>query len=287
MQRDEIAAKYEHVYRSIYKAAVHFIANFDGTPEETYEALATAVPAIWSTSLWAQALSVQGSPPTNDERQHAIHQFLSQPATWLEGSTKRTGTSAEFTAAADSLFVKAALPYAKGSEHFIDLGCGWGHRMIDMYRAGLDALFFGGDRSKYSRLLTESAASLFPKMRCNWFQFDFLQPDLANADGEASKVCLYTCHAIEQVTTIGPGLIDAVLQRYPHAAITGIHLEPISFQMNPSRRSDLAYAERKHYNMDLYETVRMRRDLGIERAEPVILDAGDGNATSLLVWSRK
>jgi hypothetical protein len=193
--------------------------------------------------------------------------------------------------------IKAAQDYIDpAADLILDLGCGWGHRMFDLWRNGVGARakFIGGDRSEHSRTLVETTQKLFPRMDVSWVRFDLLNPDFSAFPAAARNIGLVTSSAIEQVTYLGPRLFDALLARFPDAKITGVHIEPITFQfaqdyppppyVEPVR--DRQAAERLRYNMDLYEQVKSRPQFEIKAVGQALLDLGRGNSFSLLAWQK-
>lgn len=91
----------------------------------------------------------------------------------------RTGTRDEWHRVLDGIVAHATAAHIDPDcDLIIDLGCGWGHRMFDMWRMGIGrrARFVGGDRSDYSRRLVEDISQLFPEMKVDWFRFDFATP---------------------------------------------------------------------------------------------------------------
>jgi hypothetical protein len=214
---------------------------------------------------------------------------------WRERGIARAANRHAWSLAQDRVVVEAAQRYIRPTcELVLDLGCGWGHRMVDVWLNGAAprARFAGGDRSTQSRDLVVALQGLFPAMPAEWFRFDFIDPNFEVVKGTPRDVCVLTCNAIEQVTYIGPTFFDRLLARYPGASITGIHVEPITFQIAECEGAlpyvdiaiDRQYAEQRKYNMDLYPVVLAHPRLTVVAAEQAVLDAGQGNSTSVLVW---
>ena len=191
---------------------------------------------------------------------------------------------ADRVSARSALYTNAIMEYADGCDLVLDLGCGWGHQMIDLHLAGLGAQFFGGDRSEHSRNLTDTVTALFPGMRTSWFKFDFLQPDFSAIPANHRRVCVYSCYAIEQVERIGNLLFDRILTHFAGAKITGVHLETLASQIDPSLERERQYALNRRYNVDLYPVLNGRSDLKVVAQDAVVFDFGNDNPTSLLVW---
>jgi hypothetical protein len=85
-----------------------------------------------------------------------------------------------------------------------------------------------------------------------WFPFEYTAPNFAPVTGTYRNIGVFTCHAIEQVATLGPALFDALLARFPDAEIHGVHIEPIASQIDASRAAEAAHAKARAYNTDLF-----------------------------------
>lgn len=281
-QRPYIAQKYEGVYYNLLHYAAQFIAGSRKSGPETYRDLVLELTALWSVSMSPKpvpAISVDDLPPL-------FRAFLSEPAKWLAEGHERSGTRAEFIHALDDFFARTIRTCAGKPDLVLDLGCGWGHRMVDAYLAGVDAQFVGGDRSQHTAQIIALLGQLFPKARLGWFGFDFVRPDFSALPQNYGKVCLFTCHAIEQVTNIGRDMFDALFDRFSQALVTGIHLEPLAFQFDPSREDEKKYAIEHRYNSDLLSVLRNHPDIRIKHVEAVAFESFDHNPTSLVVWER-
>jgi hypothetical protein len=205
-QRPYIAQKYEGVYYNLLHYASQFIAGSNKSAPETYRDLVLELTALWFVSMSPKpvpAISVDDLPPL-------FRAFLAEPARWFVEGEERAGTRAEFTRAIDDFFAQTIVKHAGEPDLVLDLGCGWGHRMVDAYLAGLDAQFIGGDRSEHTSQIIALLGRLFPKARLGWFGFDFVRPDFSSVPQRYDRICVFTCHAIEQVTSVGCEMFDAL-----------------------------------------------------------------------------
>jgi hypothetical protein len=273
VQSSEVARKYELIYGQLANAAKHQLAVARGRAEfrpiDAYDSLVMRMHAEWH-------LFTSGT-----------HLDLAAPASWREFGVEKTGTVADWITRWNDLYVRLAKQHIPaGCDVLFDLGCGWGHRCVDLWLGGVDIRYICGDRPAATQRAVFELEALFPRMRLEWMPFDFLKPNLVKVP--AAKVCIYTCHAIEQVRDVGATWLDRVFNIYPDADVTGIHLEPVSWQIDPARTVDRAYAERHSYNRDLMEVLIHHPDVKLVRADADVYDQGDESfATSLIVWRRK
>lgn len=278
---DRVKNKYTSIYTNLEYHVTRFIQGSTAPADETYETLQVLTDGIWSATSWAMQL---GRQPAPQEQTEYLNRYLNNPGTWAQHGAVKSGTRRDMIMDRDAVYAATARPYAQDADLVLDLGCGWGHRMVDLYRAGVRAQFYGGDRYDECRSILTAVSGLFPGMKARFFPFDFLAPDFSAVDGDYKRVCVFTCHAIEQIPEIGTALIDAVLNRFPSADITGVHLEPLVFQINPDHAGGRAYAARHEYNHDLLSVVTSHPLLDVIKTEAAIFDSGDDNPTSLLVW---
>jgi hypothetical protein len=278
-----IERKYELIYGAIARALAHAAKSSSVNPVETHQLMKTRTARIWSLMSWMLQPNIGQRSDT--EQAEYIRTISLEQVAWHERGERKFAFRDDWEIASGKFYAESIAQYVPAAcDLVIDLGCGWGHRMIDLHLAGINARFVGGDRSDHSRDATLSATSLFPAMQAKWFKFDFQEPDFSPLP-DAKSICIFTCHAIEQVDIVGSGFVDKLLARYPHAEIVGVHLEPISFQIDTSRLADLTYARKKLYNMDLYEVIRAHPRLEIIATEAALVDIeGDANTTALLAW---
>src|SRR5579863_3225326 len=89
----------------------------------------------------------------------------------------------------------------------IELGCGYGRNLFDIYYAGgpKQARYYGGDLTASGVTLGREIAALDPAIDATFFRFDYLAPSLA-ALPRVDRALVFTCHSIEQVQRIDPEL---------------------------------------------------------------------------------
>lgn len=288
-----VDAKYQLIYGNLWRYAQAILRDTTLPSDQLYAQLKWHLTAFWGLS----ALIPMGPDFPWHELPPLCGRYNAQETSWLEKGVVRIGTREEWHRAMDEVVIRATSAHIDPDcDLIVDLGCGWGHRMFDMWCIGIGsrARFIGGDRSEYSRRLVEDISRLFPEMRVDWFPFDFLTPDFRALPQNARNICVFTCCAIEQVQQIGSALFDALSEQFPSAKIRGVHLEPIAFQLaenygpspNVDVERDRRAARRKGYNLDLFAQIRGQPKLQVRVVDQALIDAGTGWCVSLLVWDR-
>ena len=291
-QRHDVSDKYQTIYKWLNVIAAQILNDSDIPIPERYEKLKYYLPAVWGVLVERET-----GVTTWTELQSEIVRFSNAQRSWRENGVPRSGTTEEWNKSIDDLVVTMAGRHIpENCDLFLDLGCGWGHRMFDLWRVGIAprAAFYGGDRSDASRSVVDRVRSLFPGMRCSWFQFDFLNPDFSQLPTDATSVCIFSCHAIEQVNFLGANLFDCIAASFPGACVKGIHLEPVGFQTQTQDEAhgdadatDRVHAKEKRYNLDLMWQAQEHPQIEITAFEKKLIDSGYGNATALAVWERR
>lgn len=298
-QRSDVESKYDFIYEALALVTRAVMAAPAADPLETYQKLRELLSGTWATiGRLAQESRKRGSGAVKyADLLAACADYNGTMCAWTERGRPRQGTRREFDDAFSACVSEILLRYMpQDCDLVLDLGCGWGHRMFDVWRRGgpRGARYMGGDRSRHSEALVKQIAPLFAELAAGWFPFDFLRPDFTSLGTEPKKIVVFTVHAIEQVKHIGPQVFDRLVAQFPHAQITGIHIEPIGFQFEEESRLhlasaaiDRAYADKRQYNLDLVHQVRSHEKLSVTATEAGVLDQGGGNATSVLVWTSK
>lgn len=283
-QRSDVEIKYDNLYGLLGATLAHEVANATTPAPETYARLKPYMAGVWATAVWAE---LQAEPPSLDAQLAHLRGYLEEKCVWTEHGVRKTGSRAAMFADYDRLISRTVLAYAQEADLVLDLGCGWGHRMVDLYLSGLDARFWGGDRSDNTRKIIGLLRRLFPAMRINGFKLDMLNPDFGAVPRDVRRVCVFSCHAIEQIAVLGPGLIDALCAQFAHVPLTAVHLEPVASQIDPARTSEAAYAAEHRYNSDLLAVLESHPGISVVHKQATIHDAGDRNPTALVVWTKR
>jgi hypothetical protein len=298
-QRSDVESKYDFIYEALALVSRAVMAEPALDPLETYRKLRDILSGTWATiGRLSEESRKQGSGAIEySVLLSACAEYNGTMCSWTERGRHKNTTRREFDQAHSKSVTEILLYYIpEDCDLILDLGCGWGHRMFDLWlgRGPSGARYMGGDRSRHSEALVRKVATLFPEMPVDWFPFDFLRPDFASLNRVPRNIAVFTVHAIEQVKQIGPQLFDQLVAQFPHAKITGIHIEPIGFQFEEdihrhlnSVAIDRSYAEKRQYNLDLVHQVRVHNKLSVTATEVGVLDMGGGNSTSVLVWASR
>lgn len=285
-QRPEIQEKYEKLYGLLKICAEASLKSAGTDGPATFRRLKESLPAIWALLMESGGGPVARILPMIDA-------YNARACEWYESGVKIAGTNLGWDQTSTRVLVKALTAHLPANcDLVMDLGCGWGHRMVDLWLGGgpATAEYRGGERSGPGLEIIDLLGRVLPGMNIVGFPFDFLAPDFTAVQGDPSSICVYTYLAIEQVRYLGPALFDKLLERFPKADITGVHLEPFGFQAfsadDPNFAMDRDYATAHGYNLDLFEQVSRHPRLKIIDAETGLLGQGRGNAIGLLVWRR-
>lgn len=173
----------------------------------------------------------------------------------------------------------------------IELGCGFGRNLFQIYYSGGPANipYFGGELTSSGTSFAQKLASLDPHLNFSFFQFDFLQPDFSHIKAEFKRPLIFTMHAIEQVTRIGEDLFKALIDRFP--GMVGMHFEPFGFQFQ--RRGPISDAHKKFFedfkwNQDLFHVLKSLHDSKALRVAYLeteqFLPTHSENPSSLVIW---
>ncbi len=285
-QDPRVAPKYEALYGMLYAYARNLVQALPpGDAAAAFPRLRDSLQAAWDVIVRSS-----GDTIGREEFERRCAAFLASPRAWMEHGRRTDGTQLGVIRAWTGLHTDAVKAHAPADcDMVMDLGCGWGHRLFDVYTHGgpQDAAYWGFERAAPGLATAGLIAGLFPGLKTGFAPFDFVNPDFGAVTGAPKSVVVYSFHAVEQVFRLGSRLFDALRARFPHAALTGIHLEPIGFQAfpgDPAWETDRRYALERHYNVDLYDQVRGHPGLAVTTFETGLFDEGAGNATSLLVW---
>lgn len=263
--------------------------------EHKYAVLRELVPSVWTLA----ALPGNGHLPSLPLKQIIAlsDAYRAEPREWIEDGVRTAGTEGACTQAFSACVTRkllSALP--ADCDLVLDLGCGWGHRSFDLYLAGLKAAaFLGGEQNKFGRALYNFVAQNYhPNIAAGAYAFDFLRPTFGVPAGlTPSRIGVFTICAIEQVQTLGESLFSALFSTYPDAEITGVHIEPLTFQLpdapsgNRQRHArNVAHNTLTNQNTDLYAILCRRPDIAVTAVEPVIFDNLRTGSISAFCWKR-
>lgn len=294
-QREDVSSKYETLYGGVSQLIQLYIANSTASPEETYRGLTKTVNGYWALvsshdarqGPYRLTVAPGDGLPNVKETGTYIRDYLAESKTWFDLGMERGGQRIDMINAFDDRIASIIAERAANADLILDLGCGWGHRMVNVWRKGVQAQYYGGDRSPHSQACIGHLKGLLQGLKIDWFPFDFLNPDFSAIPKQYRRIAVFSCHAIEQVHALGPKLYDTLLAHFSDSDVVGIHLEPLAFQIDTSRAVEADYARKKSYNLDCYDVVRTHPALKVEWAEAAIFDSRDSNPTSLLAWRKR
>ncbi|MHB1205223.1 MAG: hypothetical protein ACYCZX_06625 [Rhodospirillaceae bacterium] len=293
-QRDDVARKYAVLYDLMARVISVIVDSAEIPFEKKFEFAKNLMPGVW----WGWSSGrLESKMVTPEMLQTLAMEYNAMPYAWKEWGLPIAQNRQAYYRAEEAFSRDMVLKYMPADcDLVLDLGCGWGHRLFDLWRGQgpQQAIYAGGDRPAASQICIASLAGLFPGMNVGGFPFDFLKPDFASLPTASRSVLVYTNHTIEQVERLGTRLFDALIGTFAQARITCVHLEPASFQIpgaeaaNPEAFArDRSYAAQRRYNQDLYAQVVSHRGLKLVTAVPSILDTSGGNSTALIVWERR
>ena len=197
---------------------------------------------------------------------------------------------------------------ASDTKRIIELGSGWGANLFNLWLAGTPraAEYVALEYTEAGREATRLLASTEPDLRLQIQPFDYNDPDLS-AYRSTDKTLVFSCHSIEQITTLGDAVFEELL------AIPGldrvVHIEPVGGQLLansaagpflkaaslilPPRLSleiDVLRRSRKTgYNANLVPKLRAletAKRIRIERIEKDYVGGNPLNPGTAIVWRR-
>lgn len=179
----------------------------------------------------------------------------------------------------------------------IEMGSGWGRNLLDLWCAGgpAAARYIALEYTAAGRECSRVLAALAPELALDVYPFDFYAPCFASiVRGERALV--YTVFGIDQIPYIDRQVFEACLCLADE--VTGIHLEPIGWQMAVTEAdptctgegSSEAYAERHDYNRNLWQVlIDLSADsmITIEEVRNDLYGANPENAASYVRWRKR
>jgi hypothetical protein len=181
--------------------------------------------------------------------------------------------------------VQSCLPETRA---IIELGSGWGANLLNVWLRGGPRLaaYYAGEVTENGRRCVAALAAVDSSLDLRVMPFDFNQPDFSpfRSDGH---VVVFTVHSIEQIPQLSSDVIQGVLDLAPR--VTGLHFEPIGWQIGKSAGSSEAYAARHDYNRNLWSVLRdfaVRQSLLIERVSVDEIGLNPKNSTTVVCWHK-
>ena len=283
-QRANVEPKYEYIYANIAHLTEHLFAPSDTPLAFRYAEIKRVVAALWTTAAWTLS---HGGQKSIAEQQAFYESVGTKAETWTVDGITHSGTTDECDVMEDRKITETLAKHLGDCDLIMDMGCGWGYRMVELYLYGVHTRFAGGDRSQYSREMVSRIAKLIPGISLEWFRLDFLNASFPETPIAPKKVGVYSCFAIEQVQFLGTSLFDRLLARFPDAEITGVHLEPVSFQVDPTMARERDAIKVRRYNEDLVEVISTHPQLELVHAEACLFNRYNAVPPAYVVWRKK
>jgi len=175
----------------------------------------------------------------------------------------------------------------------IELGSGWGINLLDLFLSGgpRTASYYALEPTESGRECTELLASLEPALRLATLPFDFHGADYSKLPHDNPHVLVFTSHALEQIPELREEAISGLFEL--GASITGVHFEPIGWQIEENTTGIGAtreYSLKHSFNQNLWPLLSKldsEGEIAIETVVPDILHHKVENASSLVIWHRR
>ncbi len=171
----------------------------------------------------------------------------------------------------------------------VELGCGNGVNLFNLYEKMPLAKAFGGDIASNAVELGNKIAQKC-MLPIYFYEFDYYNPrDLVRVtSGIQGDYMIFTCHSIEQISIKKSNLFGNILKLENPPKLV-VHLEPILDYNDSNFQSVLAinYSKQNAYNQDLLSMIDELKSskIKIHSFKKRIFGINPFNPTSLLVWS--
>jgi hypothetical protein len=197
-----------------------------------------------------------------------------------------------YTEASYTNFILDFLQETGDIDCIVELGCGYGHNLFEIYFGGGPRKpYYGGELTLAGQALGTELTALNPELNFDFFSFDHIAPNL-NWLPPNKKVFFMTVHSIEQVQKIDIEFFRCLTAAAPE--VIGLHLEPFGFQIDP----ELGPATKKQaevfkvyeWNQNFYAVLNQAQDEGLLTIDYVetelFFPADPVNATSVAIWHK-
>lgn len=182
------------------------------------------------------------------------------------------------------LLVDTLSPLMKEGDTIVEIGCGYGINLWELWKRFPDKRYCGGEYSDNAVTLANMLYADIPAItveHCNFYDDRYEVLERCPPD---SRVIVFTRHAIEQLPTVKPFL--TTLTRYFDRIACVVHLEIVSENRTNSLLGLLRqrYIDLNDYNRDLLSALQSRSDIEIVSNTPDVYGINPMNPTSLLIW---
>lgn len=194
-----------------------------------------------------------------------------------------------------SLVVETVIEHCQPKTgRIIETGSGWGEHLSNIWDDGgpRDASYYALELTKNGQACAAALAELNERFKLTTHHFDYRNPDLSYLAPQGNHTLLFSVHSIEQVDEIPEAYILDALKM--DDAVTGIHFEPIGWQMIPEADYNeftiqhVEHCRKLAYNHNFWQLVQdMERANRIRIIKAVPNIAGPKrNPASLVIWEK-
>jgi hypothetical protein len=174
----------------------------------------------------------------------------------------------------------------------VELGSGWGNNLLDLYLSGgpRHVPYYGLELTAAGRECARLLADLEPGLQLITLPFDYRAPDYTRLPRDNPHVVVFTSHSVEVIPQLGEDVITKLFDL--GSSLTGVHFEPIGWQVRPNRTAIGAtreYSLAQGYNENFWQVLSRlaeRREIAIETTSPDMFHHKTSNASTLVVWRR-
>lgn len=215
----------------------------------------------------------------------------------IDGEIVRTPLLFSATGISGFIIEAMAESCAPGTDTVIELGAGWGRNLFLLHLSGRIAAktaLYALEFAETARLAGTLIANAVPSVRFKAQRFDYHAPDYSMIPRSKAPALVATIHSAEQIPQMKPEVLTQLIERRP--VLTGLHLEPVSFQMPADRRglrpakTSGRYAETHDYNRNLWPLLASLETEGVIEildVVPDVLGLNPHNASTLITWRTK
>lgn len=190
-------------------------------------------------------------------------------------------------------FVLDFLQECEPVDCIIELGCGYGRNLVELfYNGGPKIPYYGGELTESGRAIGDALASLSKEQTISFHAFDHVSPDLSWMP-PCKRAFIYTVHSIEQVHKIDTAFFECIAGAAEH--VIGLHLEPFGFQVDPDfgdvTKIQAEQFHAKKWNINFYETLKQAEENGTLSVDFIkteqFFPEDPLNPTSVAIWQNK
>jgi len=174
------------------------------------------------------------------------------------------------------------------ADAIVEIGSGWGKHIIGLWLMGgaKNAKYYSCEFTENGRLAATTLAELEEEFSLESIEFDIKNPNYAFLKGHPKNIFVFSIASIEQVSIVPEAFITDLVDI--GAKVTGVHLEPIGWQMVGARDNDKAMkqAQMHDYNINYWDLLSNMSEREIIQMVYVAKDVFGARNTnySAVVW---